>query len=262
MWPGWPTRVTERHASGADRVALVTGAGRGLGRAIAIGLAKSSATVILVARSADELSTVAEEIRADGGNVQAITADVRRPEQVEAAVSSALASCGHLDVLVNAAGTSPFYKRSEQLDPAEWDLVLETNLRGTFLFCRAVGSHMLARRRGSIVNISSIAGTSGLARLAAYCASKAGVEGLTKALAVEWADRGVRVNAIAPAFFKTDLTHALLESEHATQLLARTPLGRFGEPHEVVSAALFLASDSATYVTGSTVLVDGGWHAG
>lgn len=255
--------MTDPTAARAERVALVTGAGRGLGRAIAVGFASEGSTVVVVARSSDELATAAAEIRAAGGTAHVAIADVRNADDVDSVVAGALGACGRIDVLVNAAGTSPFYKRSENLTPSEWDLVIETNLRGTFLFCRAVGSHMLGRRSGSIINVSSVAGaTSGLARLAAYSASKAGIEGLTKALAVEWADRGVRVNAIAPAFFKTQLTQDLLASPHASVLLARTPLGRFGEPHEIVSAALFLASKGASYVTGSTLLVDGGWQAG
>lgn len=254
--------MTEAAHLRPDRVAVVTGAGRGLGRAIATGLAAEKTTVVLVARSSDELARTAGGVRATGGIAHVVVADVRGPADVEAAVVAALGLCGHIDVLVNAAGTSPFYKRSEHLEASEWDLVVETDLRGTFLFCRAVGSHMLTRRQGCIVNMSSVLGAStGLGRLAAYTASKAGIEGLTKALAIEWADRGVRVNAVAPAFFRTQLTESLLATDHAKDLLARTPLGRFGEPAEVVPAVLFLASDAASYVTGSTVFVDGGWQA-
>ncbi len=254
--------MTEAAPLRPDRVAVVTGAGRGLGRAIAMGLAAEKTTVVLIARSPDELARTAGDVRTAGGIAHVVVADVREAAAVEAAVRAALELRGHIDVLVNAAGTSPFYKRSEHLEASEWDLVLETNLRGTFLFCRAVGSHMLARRQGCIVNISSVLGAAtGLGRLAAYTASKAGVEGLTKALAVEWADRGVRVNAIAPAFFRTQLTEGLLATDRAKGLLARTPLGRFGEPAEVVPAVLFLASEAASYVTGSTVFVDGGWQA-
>ncbi len=241
----------------------MTGAGRGLGRAIALGLSRAGFLVALTARSTEELARTADEVRALGGTARAIVADVRRWEEVQAAVVAALELGGHIDVLVNAAGTSPYYKQSERLEPDEWDVVLETNLRGTFYFCRTVGAHMLSRGRGSIVNITSVLGTTaGASRLAAYCASKGGVDGLTKALAVEWADRGLRVNAVAPAFFETQLTSKLLKTDRAKPLLARTPMGRFGEAQEVVGAVLFLASESASYVTGSTIFVDGGWQAG
>ncbi len=183
--------------------------------------------------------------------------------EVDSAVAAVLERFGTIDILVNAAGTSPYYKGAEQLEPDEWDEVIRTNLRGVFLCCRAVGAHMLARGRGTIVNVSSVLATNAVPRLAAYSASKAGVEGLTRALAVEWAERGVRVNAVAPGFIHTAMTKGLLESErHSGGLRGRTPMRRFGDAESVAAAVLYLVSDEAAYVTGSTGSVDGGWGAG
>lgn len=239
------------------RVAVVTGGGRGLGRAIAGAFAEYGAALALVARSIDELERAAAEI---GG--QAFPADVSDPAAVERVAAAALKRFGRIDVLVNAAGTSPIYKRAEQIEPAEWDAILDVNLRGTFLCCRAVGRAMLERRSGAIVNLASIGAAAGLPRLAAYSASKAGVVALTRTLAVEWAPHGVRVNAIGPAFVRTEMTRGLYEHEGLRgAIVEQTPLGRFGEPDDVVGAALFLASDAARYVTGETIYVDGGWLA-
>jgi NAD(P)-dependent dehydrogenase (short-subunit alcohol dehydrogenase family) len=243
------------------RIALVTGAGRGLGRAIVEGLSSDCSGIVLVSRTRAELEQTAESITRTGCRLQLSVADVRDPSQVASVVRSAIGTFGTIDYLVNAAGISPIYTRSESVEPEQWDLVIEVNLRGTFLFCRAVGQHMLTRGGGSIVNVSSIGATTGLARTLAYNASKAGVEALTRTMAVEWAQRGVRVNAVAPAFFKTDMTSGVLGHTHLSDVIrSRTPMNRFGDRKEIVGAVRFLLSDDASYVTGSTLFVDGGWH--
>lgn len=239
------------------RVAIVTGGGRGIGRAIAGAFAEAGARVALVARSADELERAAAEI---GGH--AYPADVSDPAAVDGAVAAVRERFERIDVLVNAAGISPVYKRAERIEPAEWDAILAVNLRGTFLCCRAVGPAMLERGAGAVVNITSVAAAAGMPRLAAYAASKAGVLSLTRTLALEWAAQGVRVNAVGPSFVRTEFTRGLYENDALRQMIVdQTPLGRFGEPDDVVGAALFLASDASRYVTGETIYVDGGWLA-
>jgi NAD(P)-dependent dehydrogenase (short-subunit alcohol dehydrogenase family) len=245
----------------AGKVAIVTGAGRGIGRAIALGFVEAGATVVLAARSADQLETVAAEVKAGGGRALVVPTDVARADAVERLVTRCTEECGGLDALVNNAGVSPYYKPAERLAEAEWRQVLDVNLTGTFLCCQAAAAP-LAARRGCVVNVVSVGAAVGLPRLAAYCAAKAGVEALTRVLALEWAARGVRVNALGPAFLATDLTAGLRANPALHQALVdRTPLGRLGAPDEVVGAAIFLASDAASYVTGQTLYVDGGWLA-
>jgi NAD(P)-dependent dehydrogenase (short-subunit alcohol dehydrogenase family) len=241
----------------AGQVALVTGAGRGLGRAIALGLAGAGADLILAARSADQIDAVAAEARQLGREARAVPTDVADAASVEAL----FAGVDRLDVLVNNAGISPYYRRAEQLAEAEWREVLDVNLTGTFMCCRAASAR-LAETRGRVVNVVSVGARVGLPRLAAYCAAKAGVEALTRVLAIEWAERGVRVNAVGPGYLVTDMTEGLRSRPHLNEMLiASTPLGRLGAPEEVVGAALFLASEASSYVTGQTIYVDGGWTA-
>jgi NAD(P)-dependent dehydrogenase (short-subunit alcohol dehydrogenase family) len=243
------------------KVAWVTGAGRGLGAAIARGLAAAGAAVVLTARTGSELAETLAKIEADGGRGLVLPADVTDSERVEAVAAAAVEEFGGLDILVNNAGISPVLTRSEGLRLADWQRILEVNLTGSFLCAQAAGRYMLAASSGSIVSISSVHGHSGWPRLAAYAASKGGLEMLTRTLAVEWADRNVRVNAVAPGYFATEMTAGLRGSPLSEPLVQRIPFGRFGLPHEVVGAVLFLASDASTYVTGSTVSVDGGWTA-
>lgn len=245
------------------RTAIVTGGGRGIGRAIARTLAAHGAAVALAGRNEANLQQVADTIRADGGTASWHGCDVTAEAEVAALRDAVLATHGRIDILVNNAGIDPHYAPMERTDPAEWQHILDVNLTGVFLCCRLIGPAMLEKGRGSIINISSIAGHVGLKRQVPYCATKGGVEQLTKALALDWAEQGVRVNAIAYGFIMTDLTNAVLTHKHiGPKLLARTAMGRFGTVEEVGGAAVFLASDAASYVTGSTVLVDGGWTAG
>ncbi len=249
-------------APGADlrrKVAWVTGAGRGIGRAIAQGLAAAEARLVLTSRTAAELQQVREalpgaEVVIEPGSV-ASAADVRR------IVDRTLRRFGRLDVLVHCAGISPIFKPSESVEDEEWLEIIDTNLTGTFYCCREAARAMLRQGKGSIVAVSSVHGSVGLERLAAYAASKGGVEMLTRTLAVEWARRGVRVNALAPGYIRTALSEPLLGSRWEERIRAAVPMGRFGMCEELVGAALFLASDASAYVTGTTLFVDGGWTA-
>ncbi|MHB1006575.1 MAG: SDR family NAD(P)-dependent oxidoreductase [Chloroflexota bacterium] len=244
------------------RVALVTGAGRGIGRAIALGLAAAGADLSLASRTASDLEQVAAEARATGRRALCVPADVADEASVANLLQRTLDAYGRLDVLVNAAGISPVYKRAEQTTAAEWDSVLGVNLRGAFLCATAAGRAMIPQGRGCIVNLASVGARVALPRLVAYCASKGGVDQLTKVLAVEWARYNVRVNAIAPGYVETEMTRGLVDNPRLREMLeSQTPLGRLARPDEMVGAAIFLASDAASYVTGQTLFVDGGWTA-
>lgn len=252
-----------QHIAGlAGKVVIVTGGGRGLGRAISEGFAAAGAHVVLTGRNAATVEEAAEAIAKLGGSAHGIAADVTSEADMEAMCRQVTERHGRIDVLVNNAGVNPWYKTAEDTSLEEWRLVVETNLTGVFLATRAAGRVMLAQGEGSIVNITSVAGRVGLAKTTAYCAAKGGVELMTRQLALEWARKGVRVNAVGPGYFATELTDGLRKnaklSERVTQ---RTPMGRFGEPSELVGACLFLASPAASYVTGASLAVDGGWTA-
>ncbi|WP_144798253.1 SDR family NAD(P)-dependent oxidoreductase [Halorubrum depositum] len=244
------------------KVAVVTGGGRGIGEAIALGLATAGATVVPAARTEGEVEAVAETIRERGGTARGVTADVTDDADVEALVAETVERFGSLDVLVNNAGFNP----DDALgDPAEIDAdavddVLDVNLRGAFRTLRAAGPH-LQESGGSVVNVASVAGEVGLPRQHSYVASKHGLVGLTKSAAIDWAPE-VRVNAVAPGYVATDLTETLRESERLREsILDRTPLDRFADPMEVAGPVVFLASDAASFVTGETLAADGGWTA-
>ncbi len=246
----------------SGKVSLVTGAGRGIGRSIALGLAEAGSDLVLCSRSRGELEAVADEARGLGRSVLVAPCDVTEAGEVEAAVNQAVEHFGSLHVLINNAGMT-VKQPAEHLALADWQRIIDVNLTGVFLMAQAVGRHMLDQGEGSIINISSIAAETALTGSLAYCASKGGVNMLTKVLAVEWASRGVRVNGLAPAYTETPLVKAITDTKagFADRVRARTPLGRLASPEEMVGTAIFLASPASSYVTGETVRVDGGWTA-
>jgi 3-oxoacyl-[acyl-carrier protein] reductase len=240
----------------ANQVAVVTGAGRGIGRGIALKFAAEGADVVCVSRTAENAEKVANEVRALGRKSWAIPVDVADAAAVNAAAEKILAEPGRVDILVNNAGVTQDGLLMRMSD-ANWDSVLNTNLKGAFLFTRAFARSFLKQRSGRIINISSVIGLIGNAGQANYAASKAALIGLTKSVARELGSRGITVNAIAPGFIETDMTSALNEQLRA-ELLKRIPLGSFGQPDDIAEAALFLAGPKACYITGQVLTVDGG----
>jgi 3-oxoacyl-[acyl-carrier protein] reductase len=234
------------------KVALVTGGSRGIGAAISHELAKAGAKVAVNYRAGRE---AADEVAGEIGGL-AVQADVSNPEEVQALVERVEGELGDIDALVNNAGVTRDTLIARMTDD-DWQTVIDTNLRGTFNTSRAVARKMLRRRAGSIVNLSSVVGVHGNPGQANYAASKAGIIGLTKALARELGSRGVRVNAIAPGYVSTELTD-VLNDEQRGLILQNTPLGRLGEPEDVAGAVRFLCSDEAAFITGEVLLVDGG----
>lgn len=247
------------HLSGQH--ALVTGAGRGIGAACALALADAGAVVVALARSGDELDALAARIAERGGRAIPVVADVRDPVAVAAAVDPEVVG-EVVTVCVHAAGVNRPMPTVD-MDIDDWEHVVDINLRGTFVVCQAVGRQLLAHGRGgSIVTLSSQMGVVGYPGRAAYCASKHGVNGLTKALAVEWASDEVRVNAVAPTFVATPFTEAFFaEPRFREEVLARMPMARIGEVEDVVGAVMYLLSPAARLVTGHVLAVDGGWTA-
>jgi 3-oxoacyl-[acyl-carrier protein] reductase len=240
------------------RVSLVTGASRGIGRAIAQAFAAEGASVVLAARDAAKLAEAVAEIQAKGGKAEALALDVSDRASVEAGVAQVMAAHGRVDHLVNNAGVTRDNLLLRMKDE-EWRQVLDTNLTGAFLCTQAVLKPMLKQRSGRIVTITSVVGLGGNAGQANYAASKAGVIGFTKSVAREVASRGITANAIAPGFIETDMTAAMSEKAREA-VFAAIPLGRVGRPEDVAGAAVFLVSDAAAYVTGQVLAVDGGFH--
>ena len=241
------------------KVAVVVGATSGIGRVLALGLAKAGAHVVPTGRRLSNVDEVAGSIESVGRRTVRVACDVTDPASLDSARRTIEDALGRVDILVNSAGRT---KRTPTLElpESEWNDILETNLTGTLRGCRAFAPGMLARGWGRIVNIASLASFVGLFEVAAYTASKAGVAGLTRALAVEWGPRGVNVNAIAPGVFRTDFNQALLDgTPRGQEFLTRTPLGRFGSIEELQGAAVFLASDAASFVNGEVLAVDGGF---
>ncbi|GIK82684.1 MAG: short-chain dehydrogenase [Alphaproteobacteria bacterium] len=242
-------------------LAVVTGGGRGLGFEIAKAMAASGARIVIGGRKVEALERAAQTLR-QSAPTECQRLDVASEESIDRFDRWIAKRCGPADVLVNCAGISPHAQMPQNLTTTQWLEVLQVNLTGTFLCCRAFGRRMLERGSGSIINISSIAGVVGLSRGAAYCASKGGVEMLTRSLALDWAASGVRVNAIAPGIFDTDMSDGIIDSPKLSErALAKTPMRRFGAPSEVAGAAVFLASPASSFVTGHSLIVDGGWTA-
>ena len=242
------------------RVAFVTGGTSGIGRALALGLAEAGADVVPSSRRREQVDATAAEIEARGRRTVRVASDVTDRSSLEAARGAVLKGLGRVDILVNCAGRT---KRQPTLDLPEedWNAIIETNLTGTLRACQVFGRHMLERGYGRIINIASLASHVALLEVTAYVASKAAVAGLTKSLAIEWGPRGVNVNAIAPGVFRTPLNTALLDSPRGQELLLRTPLKRFGKVEELAGAAVFLASEAASFVNGEVLVVDGGFLA-
>lgn len=240
------------------RVSIVTGASRGLGRAICLALAESGATVIGVARSRTGLDETAAAVAKVGGVFTPHPADLTSSEEVNRLVDTVLERHKRIHVLVNNAGLlleRPFLDISEE----EWNRAIQTNLGGCFRLTQGVGRHMVEIKSGSVIQIGSIWSEIGVNRMAAYCTSKGGIDALSKALAVEWARFNVRVNVIAPGYFDTDMTRSAMEDDRARPvILGRIPLRRIGKPEEIGPLVVYLASDAAAFVTGSTFVIDGG----
>jgi NAD(P)-dependent dehydrogenase (short-subunit alcohol dehydrogenase family) len=245
------------------RKALVTGSTRGIGRAIAEALAQAGATVIVNGRSPDATAQAVAECTQQGLRAYGIDADLGDAASASTIVSQAIELLGGLDIVVNNAAISPYLGRPEKLPAEQWSQILQVNVTAPFLIAQAAGRYWIdAQQVGTIINIASIGGEVALSGLVGYCTSKAALIGMTRSLAVDWAKHAIRVNAIAPGYVETDFTERVRSLDQYYQaILDRTPLGRFAAASEIAGAAVFLASDAASYITGHVLAVDGGWLA-
>lgn len=240
-----------------DKIAIVTGAGRGIGRAIALGLAHEGAKVVVnYSRSAEAAEDVVQQILKSGGEAMAVQGDVAHAEQVDTLLKATLERFERVDILINNAGITRD-KLILRMSEADWDAVIDTNLKGAFLCARAVAPKMLKQKSGVIINVGSVIGKVGGAGQVNYSASKAGLIGLTKSLAKELGSRNIRVNAVAPGFVETDMTH-ILKDDQREAIVKQVPLGRLGKGEDIANVVAFLCSDSAAYIQGEVISVDGG----
>jgi NAD(P)-dependent dehydrogenase (short-subunit alcohol dehydrogenase family) len=244
----------------AGKTAVIVGGSSGIGNAIAHGFQASGARVAIAARTAEKLEQATRRLQAGDQNARGYVTDAAQPQALDQLLASILNDFGHIDVLVACQGTT-ILKPAEEVTPAEYDEVMHTNLRSVFFTCTRFGRHMLERGSGSVITIASLAAHRGWPLASIYAASKHGVAGLTKTLAAEWADRGVRVNAISPGFFMTELNQAKMSPRRKENALLRTPMNRFGQLDELVGAAIYLASPASGFVTGTVLNVDGGYLA-
>jgi len=253
--------MAELQVNLTGKVAIVTGGSKGIGKASAIGLARAGAKVAVISRTKKDLEEVKQEIEENGGTGWAVACDVRNTEDIEKMVEEVMQWQGKIDILVNSAGIN-IQETAEEVKEESWDKVLDINTKGTFFCCQAVGREMIKAKQGKIINITSTMARVGFYRRAAYCASKGAVEQFSKVLAVEWAPYNIQINNVAPTFIKTPLTEPMFEdAEFYNEVVSRIPLGKVGETDDVVGAVLFLASDASDFITGSSVMVDGGWTA-
>lgn len=242
----------------SGKVAIVTGGGRGIGKAISLGLAQSGATVVLASRTAEDLETTAAQIRDQGGKALAVPTDLTDEAQLEALCAKTIEAFGRIDILVNNAARS-FLRGLMDLRVDGWDKVFDTNVKAVWLLSRAVAKHMMAQKNGRIINITTVGAEKAELGMAAYDCSKAALKMLTRCMAREWAPLGIQVNAVGPGLTRTKFSEPIWSNpdieKHVTSTL---PMGRIAEPEEIVPAVLFLASDAASYMTGHTIYVDGG----
>ncbi|MBU0981928.1 3-oxoacyl-ACP reductase FabG [Patescibacteria group bacterium] len=244
-----------------DKVAIVTGSGRGIGAAIAIEFARQGAKVVLTSRHTKECDEVAKKIKSLGSEALVVKCDVSKKKDVDALVQKTVKKFKKVDIMVSNAGVV-VQKPILQMAEKDWDFVLDINLKGAFLCAKAAAAHMTKKKYGKIIFTASIAGEVGFANTSAYCASKGGLVNLTRELALELGPLGVNVNSIAPGIINTEMTKDMLKDKKTKSMfMAQTPIGRVGKPEDIAFAALYLASDEASFVTGHTLVVDGGWIA-
>lgn len=243
------------------KVAVVTGASRGIGEAIAYTLAEAGADLAIAARNEERLKQVADKILAFGHSALPVRTDLNDLTSIERLVEEVVAYYGHLDILVQNAAISPILKGAEKITPAEFDLIVNTNLRGAFFCIQAAGREMMKSKGGSIVTVTSKSGVTGSPGTSVYGMTKAALIQLTKTLAKEWAEYEIRINSVAPSLVETDMTRPIWESKGRffKRTMERIPLSRWARPEEIAATVRFLVSDEASYITGTTILVDGGW---